>query len=335
MPGTLVRIPRLRQSTDQATLLEAQDNELLRLGLQLKAGGYRFVTVTPETHRRINRRPENSLARSIEGVLGWSRWFRPQDGFEAVAARLHAAGCLEVRDDLARSRVRFSTLDHLIFLHSAFPTANADAVFFGPDSYRFLRAIRALLSAHPLNPGATVLDVGAGSGCGGLYAAAFMKGLPLRLLLTDINPLALRYCGVNARLNDLFDLECRQSDVLASVSGPADLILSNPPYLQDFDRRAYRHGGDNLGIDLSLRILKEALPKLAPNGRLLLYTGVPIVNGIDLFWRAAGPLVAEPRFRVAYEEIDPDVFGEELETTVYSQCDRIAVVQLTVHRAVD
>jgi hypothetical protein len=34
--------------------------------------------------------------------------------------------------------------------------------------------------------------------------------------------------------------------------------------------------------------------------------------------------------RFTYEELDPDVFGEELENAPYDQADRIAVVGVTI-----
>jgi hypothetical protein len=41
---------------------------------------------------------------------------------------------------------------------------------------------------------------------------------------------------------------------------------------------------------------------------------------------------ARSDLRWSYEEIDPDVFGEELETATYSTVDRIAAVVLTARK---
>jgi hypothetical protein len=92
--------------------------------------------------------------------------------------------------------------------------------------------------------------------------------------------------------------------------------------------RVYRHGGGKLGFDLALRIVDEAVPKLARNGQLILYTGAPIVNGVDKFREALGPRLFDCAF--SYQEIDPDVFGEELDEPAYAGVDRIAAVLLTV-----
>jgi hypothetical protein len=82
--------------------------------------------------------------------------------------------------------------------------------------------------------------------------------------------------------------------------------------------------------DLSLQILEAALPRLAPAGTLILYTGTAIVRGRDLFRESALPGLAAGDFAWAYEEVDPDVFGEELEAQAYRAADRIAAVVLNV-----
>ena len=79
-----------------------------------------------------------------------------------------------------------------------------------------------------------------------------------------------------------------------------------------------------------MRIAREGLSHLAPGGRLLLYTGSAIVRGTDLFKTALSSELAGRDVQVGYEEIDPDVFGEELESSPYDRADRIAVVGVTI-----
>ena len=69
---------------------------------------------------------------------------------------------------------------------------------------------------------------------------------------------------------------------------------------------------------------------MAPGGRLLLYTGSAIVDGVDSFAALAQQELLQSGFVYTYAEIDPDVFGEELESGVYASADRIAAVMLTV-----
>jgi SAM-dependent methyltransferase len=308
------------------------DFELLNLGQELLAQGYRFVTVTPETHARINRRPENSVAQSLEGALGWSRWFKADGSLKQISEKLQAANCLEERGDLVRSKVRFSSVGRFLFVHSAFPTLKGDAVFFGPDTYRFVRCIRLVCRSLRNRRTLRVADIGAGTGCGGIIATSQFGLSGAQTYLADINPVALRYCAVNAHLNGFPDVVLRQSDAFQNLPEAFDLIVSNPPYLMDEAGRAYRNGGDHLGTALSLRILGDALPKLTVGGVLLLYTGVPVRSGIDLFHERFRPLLADPRFAFDYDEIDPDVFGEELDGAAYRECDRLAVAQLIATR---
>ncbi len=69
---------------------------------------------------------------------------------------------------------------------------------------------------------------------------------------------------------------------------------------------------------------------MAPGGRLLLYTGSAIVDGVDSFAALAQRELLQSGLVYTYAEIDPDVFGEELESGVYAKADRIAAVLLTV-----
>jgi hypothetical protein len=55
----------------------------------------------------------------------------------------------------------------------------------------------------------------------------------------------------------------------------------------------YRHGGGELGFELSLRIAEQGVTRLAPGGRLLLYTGSAIVDGVDAFHDALSSRLTE------------------------------------------
>jgi SAM-dependent methyltransferase len=133
----------------------------------------------------------------------------------------------------ASARSSAGSGSELLLAHSAYPTLSADAVFFGPDTYRFA----ALLAARVERAG-HVADVGCGSGAGGLLLASRAASVQL-------------------------------------LDGPLDLVIANPPYLADEQGRTYRDGGGGLGTQLSARIAAEALDRLEPGGRLLLYTATP------------------------------------------------------------
>ncbi len=317
---------------------------LLRLATLLRDGGYSFVTPTPATHARVNARPDSRWARDLRDVFGWSRPFR--DGLlpAALLAAMRDAGVLApCRDPDApaspgtllpgtpawRSTVRLSSLHGLLFVHSAHPTGAADSVFFGPDTYRYAAAIDAWLAART-TPVRRAVDIGSGSGAGAILIARARPDA--EVWAADINPAALLLTRVNAALAGV-TVQAVHSDLLAGVGGAFDLAAANPPYLADPAERAYRHGGGPLGAGLSLRIVAEAPARLAPGGTLLLYTGVAIVSGRDPFHDAAATqLQAYDDVTWRYREMDPDVFGEELEHDPYGAADRIAAVVLTATR---
>jgi 23S rRNA G2069 N7-methylase RlmK/C1962 C5-methylase RlmI len=149
------------------------------------------------------------------------------------------------------------------------------------------------------------------------------------LVLADVNQRALDYSEVNAALASR-KAAVVKSDILAGVDGSFDLIIANPPYMRDGGKRTYRDGGGSFGEELSVRIVREALERLTQPGTLIVYTGAAVVGGVDQFRDAVLPLVDRPGLAVLYEEIDPDVFGEELAVTEYAQVERIAAVGLKV-----
>lgn len=300
---------------------------LVELGRALSALGYRFSTVTPGTHAFVNARPTNAVAKSLRDVFGWSRPFAVELLPEALFSLLRAAALCERVPGTAlwRSAVRFSSLGDRLYAHSAFPTTSVDAVFFGPDSHRFVRAI---VDAAPQS--GRVVDVGCGSGVGGIALAA--QGQAREVVLADINPVALRFAEANARLAGVH-AEIIHSDLLSAVSGEFDLVIANPPYLRDDLHRAYRDGGGSFGERLAVRIVEQSILRLRQRpfeGKLLLYTGAAIVDGEDSFFSAIEEQLRQPFLSYDYQELDPDVFSDELARPAYAEVERIAAVFLTV-----
>jgi methylase of polypeptide subunit release factors len=305
--------------------MDDRSSALVALGRHLKEQSYRFVAVTPTTHHRILERPNEQP--TLRSIFGWNRAFERDDVSPHLFALLSQADALSRVGDRYRSRVRFATVDDMVFGHSAFPTIEADAVFFGPDTYRFVRFVRAAIAHLALKANLTLVDVGAGSGAGALCVARLLPD-DAKILLAEINARAMGFSAVNAAINNVPSAKAIISDVLAGVDGEPDLIIANPPYLIDAERRLYRHGGGNMGISVAERIAAEGLARLAPGGRLVLYTGIPVLNGTDPLFESIEPLLKLHCTQFVYEEIDPDVFGEELESGVYAGVDRIAAVGL-------
>lgn len=306
---------------------------LCALGQWLAEQEYQFICPTPETQARINARCANDEARCLRDVFGWSRPFRESILPRMALEWLREAAALEEADGVLRSRVRYSTIGRRVFVHSAFPTEARDAVFFGPDSYRFIAFVRQMLQYPWPHAVRSLADIGCGSGAGAIAVSDKLDPAELnRIVLCDINPLALGLASVNTRINDLRGVDFTLSDGLSATQEMFDLIITNPPYMVDRRNRTYCHGGTNWGVEVAMRFLAEALARLAPGGRLALYTGTPIIHGRDLFQLASLPLLESARFKYHYREIDPDVFGEDLSLPEYESVERIAVVGLSVFR---
>jgi methylase of polypeptide subunit release factors len=193
-------------------------------------------------------------------------------------------------------------------------------VFFGPDSYRYANF---LMDTLPNLPARThVVDVGAGSGIGALTAVRSLP--PLKVTLTDINPAALELAQATWEAAELSEASFVTCDALSGVTDPIDLIIANPPYIADPVHRQYRDGGGMHGGAMSVRWAQDAARRLESGGAFALYTGSAMVGGEDPLWAAL--IEALPDFDVLYGEIDPDVFGEELEREDYADVERIAVV---------
>jgi hypothetical protein len=62
-----------------------------------------------------------------------------------------------------------------------------------------------------------------------------------------------------------------------------------------------------------------------------MYTGTAVVAGRDVFLEHAKEILSRAGLRFRYEEIDPDVFGEELDEPAYADVERIAAVGLVVY----
>jgi hypothetical protein len=245
-------------------------------------------------------------AQGLRDVFGWNLPFEPQLVGPRLLDLLKRGGLLHEVGNCLRSRVRVSSLGDDLFLHSAFPTDAPDAVFFGPDTYRFANFIREELKTAPA--GGVVVDVGAGAGAGAITAAR--RGRPSRLGAELI------------RSNGLDGLDCR-----------ADLIVANPPFIAGSDGHTYRDGGARHGAQLSLDWALSAVDRLNPGGRLLLYTGSAIVDGEDRFHTALATQIDAGRARIGYRELDPDIFGGMLGSEAYADVERIAAVGVVLTRS--
>lgn len=326
------------------------EDSLVRIGEYLKANAYVFTTVTPDSHARVLERSYDPLAlraerEALRFLFGWNQQVRKDQLPTAFEDLLQDSSVFELikfgTQDLVKSKIRFSTLahdsKHLLFAHSGYPTVEEDSVFFGPDSYRFTNFVLDRVKHGDDKFPLRILDLGCGSGVGAITLASFLNKLPERMAeklpefyFTDMNERALSFSKANVRLNhDVIAMEqCRfqKSDLFKQVDAKADLVIANPPFIIDDKKRAYRHGGDHFGCALSAKMVAAAVDYLGQDGRLLMYTGASIVGGEDIFKSLIAKEILENQ--IHYQELDPDIFGEELSGEAYKDVDRIAAVGL-------
>lgn len=128
-----------------------------------------------------------------------------------------------------------------------------------------------------------VLDLCTGSGCIGIASAVYLPDVDVDL--ADISPAALRVAMRNRALHGVEErVRIIESDLFAAVDeGAYDVIVSNPPYVAATELESlpaeYRHEPDlafaagESGLDLVLRILRDAPDFLADDGLLIVEVG--------------------------------------------------------------
>ena len=127
-----------------------------------------------------------------------------------------------------------------------------------------------------------VLDLCTGSGCIGIACAYAFPGA--EVLLSDISADALAVAQDNIALHELADrVSVCESDGLASVPGKFDLIVSNPPYVDQSDLDAMPAefhaepvlglASGNDGLDFTRELLSTAATALNDDGLLVCEVG--------------------------------------------------------------
>ena len=301
----------------------SDERALLELVRLLKARDYRFTAVTPGTHARIIARPCERP--DLRDIFGWNRSFAEEIIEPGLLQCLSRSDMIEHVGERFRSSVRVASLGDDLFLHSAYPTVEHESVFFGPDTYRFVRFIGEQLPRLQREP-RRIVDMGTGSGAGAIAAARLVP--TAQVTAVDVNPAALRFAAINA------EAAGASIEPLLSAEMPegADLVIANPPYIMDPKGRSYRDGGDLYGGQVALDWARQALGSLAPGGAMLLYTGAAVVDGEVPLVRALHQACASAGAELVIEETDPDVFGEELDQPAYANVERIALLCVTIRR---
>jgi hypothetical protein len=164
--------------------------------------------------------------------------------------------------DSAQPDVTIVPRGELLFISDALSVLGGEqaAEFVLPAGTEAASALLDLTLRDSVN---NTLDLGTGCGEQALLAAAHSD----RVVAIDINPCAVRYAEMNARLNGIDNVEIRTGNWFEPVAGESfDLILSNPPFVPAPGKTfTYRDTGEELD-GLCRRLVTEAPAYLSEGG---------------------------------------------------------------------
>jgi release factor glutamine methyltransferase len=167
-----------------------------------------------------------------------------------------------------------------------------------PDTETVVSLALQMLRAGPGADRPRIADLGTGSGA---ILLALLSELPDAMGVgTDISAAALRTASANARNLGLAPRAAFVAcDYASALSGPFDLIVSNPPYIRsaeindlasevrDHDPLGALDGGSD-GLDAYRALVPQAVRLLAPGGGLALEVGHDQGADVEQLMAAAG-----------------------------------------------
>ena len=173
-----------------------------------------------------------------------------------------------------------------------------------PDTETVVELALEMLRAQPANKPLSIADLGTGTGA---ILLALLSELPDATGIgTDISLEALETATANAVLLGLSTranfIRC---DYASELTGPFDLIVSNPPYIatrdiaglavevRDHDPRKALDGGRD-GLDAYRALIPQAASILAPGASLVVETGQGQAAQIEALMTAAGLVPQRP-----------------------------------------
>jgi release factor glutamine methyltransferase len=135
----------------------------------------------------------------------------------------------------------------------------------------------------------SIVDVGTGSGCVAITLA--LEWPSSRIFATDTSAEALDVARCNAGRYSIRDIDFRLTSLIDGVTGPVDVIVSNPPYVPEADRltippevsryepsSALFAGPD--GLEVIRALVPAAAAALGPGGYLLFEIGAGQADGV-------------------------------------------------------
>ena len=183
----------------------------------------------------------------------------------------------------------------------------------GEDTFLMLRAVK--------DEEGRALEIGTGSGIVGVYLA--VRGSDV--VVTDVNPHALRLASANARQNGV-TIEAVRADIFEGICGRFDTIVFNPPYLptapQDATGDRWLGASVNGGSDGLLfirRFLAGLRDRLEPRGRAY------IISSSLCGFPARPPGGLKSRV-VATEKLEFELLGVQKITSAHSSPEHLCTL---------
>ena len=204
---------------------------------------------------------------------------------------------LELISDYASRRLGGEPVDHILgyreFYGRRFKVSK-DVLSPRPETEMLVDAALELLKGKP-SP--RIIDLGTGSGA--IIISILAETKIVRGVAVDLSKTALEIAKENAAVHNVADcLTLLQGSWLDPVSGPFDIILSNPPYItaaaigeldkevKGFDPDLALSGGED-GLTAYRAIIAKAGNYLSPDGILLFEIGYDQGSSVsDLLFEA-------------------------------------------------
>ncbi len=227
-------------------------------------------------------------------------------GLITSATRPLAASEAELLEDYAQRRIAGEPVARIVghkeFWGLSLKLSDATLVP-RPDTETVVGRALELVRASPA-PRLRIVDIGTGSGA--ILLALLSELCDATGVGTDISPAALATARQNARdLGLLARASFVACDHAAALSGPFDLIVSNPPYVQssdvqnlarevrDHDPRQALDGGRD-GFDAYRALVPQAAALLREGGSLVVEAGLGQSGQIEDLMTQAGMKVTGP-----------------------------------------
>ena len=158
-----------------------------------------------------------------------------------------------------------------------------------PETEHLIETVLALQASERGTDQLRIADVGTGSGC---IALALAKELPnAEIHATDVSEQVLEIARANAARHQLQQIRFHHTDLLATLTGPFDFVVSNPPYVGEseedqvqlevrkFEPRSAVFAGP-AGTEVIARLIPQAHELIRPGGWLVIEISETIVTEV-------------------------------------------------------